>query len=191
MGNSSQKEATEVCARRRNSLEIVEHSDPGVDLEKLRDFFVTKVGDLDGEMDYETFKECLPSDGPDTDEKHTRFMFRIFDEDHNGGISWLEFVSANYLLSSCATYEEKMKFAFQTYDIDRNGAISRNELLEMVNVILQGAGLSDEEAESMQKTVLHNIFEKMDSNGDNEVSYEEFQKFLVDNPEAKDVLWGW
>ena len=62
--------------------------------------------------------------------------------------------------------------AFRLYDIDNNGTISRDEMLQIVTAIFRMVGSFSQE-ETPEKKV-DRIFSKMDTDGNCELSKEEF-----------------
>ena len=87
------------------------------------------------------------------------YIFRAFDEDDSGKISFREFICALSVTSrgsleeklkctrprsaslTCSTDSRPLPGAFQLYDIDRNGTIVYDELLEIVQAIYKMTGL--------------------------------------------------
>lgn len=66
---------------------------------------------------------------------------------------------------------EELKDAFKVFDSDNNGYISANELRQVM--VRLGERLTDEEVEQMIR--------EADLDGDGQVSYEEFARFMMIN----------
>ncbi|XP_067831243.1 calcineurin B homologous protein 2 isoform X2 [Heptranchias perlo] len=67
----------------------------------------------------------------------------------------------------------KLRFAFQLYDQDRDGKISREELLEVLRMMLE-AQVTDDQLESITDRTI----QEADLDGDGAISFEEFRKSL-------------
>ena len=90
-----------------------------------------------GYMDKKDFKKAYASmfphgSGADAFAEH---IFRIYDADHNGHISFDEFVTTLHI-SANGTPEEKLKSSFRLYDVDHNGSITQKELTQILSVRL-------------------------------------------------------
>jgi len=88
-----------------------------------------------GYMDKKGFKSAYASMFPNGSgaDKFADHIFRIYDADGNGQISFQEFV-ATLNISAKGTPEEKLRSSFRLYDIDRNGYITQKELTEILSV---------------------------------------------------------
>ncbi|XP_052618519.1 calcineurin B homologous protein 2 isoform X2 [Peromyscus californicus insignis] len=67
----------------------------------------------------------------------------------------------------------KLRFAFQLYDLDRDGKISRNEMLQVLRLMV-GVQVTDEQLESITDRTV----QEADEDGDGAVSFMEFTKSL-------------
>lgn len=67
----------------------------------------------------------------------------------------------------------KLRFAFQLYDLDRDGKISRNEMLQVLRLMV-GVQVTDEQLESITDRTV----QEADEDGDGAVSFLEFAKSL-------------
>lgn len=64
-------------------------------------------------------------------------IFRIFDNNDDGSISFNEYVIGISTLSSKTSHEEKMKFSFAVYDFDGDGFVSSEDLTAVLAGILR------------------------------------------------------
>uniref|UniRef100_V9LEI6 Calcineurin B homologous protein 2 n=1 Tax=Callorhinchus milii TaxID=7868 RepID=V9LEI6_CALMI len=67
----------------------------------------------------------------------------------------------------------KLRFAFRLYDEDKDGKISREELFQVLRLML-GSQVSDDQLESITDRTI----QEADTNGDQTISFEEFRKVL-------------
>ncbi|KAL8219931.1 UNVERIFIED_CONTAM: hypothetical protein K2H54_036398, partial [Gekko kuhli] len=65
----------------------------------------------------------------------------------------------------------KLKFAFQLYDQDQDGKISRDELLQLLRMMI-GIQVTDEQLECITDRTI----QEADKDRDNAISFEEFSK---------------
>ncbi|XP_060028794.1 calcineurin B homologous protein 2 [Erinaceus europaeus] len=67
----------------------------------------------------------------------------------------------------------KLRFAFQLYDLDRDGKISRQEMLQVLRLMV-GVQVTEEQLESITDRTV----QEADEDGDGAVSFHEFAKSL-------------
>ncbi|XP_043943817.1 guanylyl cyclase-activating protein 1-like [Protopterus annectens] len=97
-------------------------------------------------------------------------MFRTFDMNKDGYIDFMEYVAALSLVLR-GKMEQKLRWYFKLYDVDGNGCIDRHELLNIIKAI-QAINGCDQEASAEEFT--NRVFDRIDVNGDGELSLEEF-----------------
>ena len=88
-----------------------------------------------GYMDKKGFKRVYGSMFPNGSgaDKFVDHIFRIYDADGNGHISFNEFITT-LNVSSKGSLEDKLRYSFRLYDVDRNGSITQKELTEIFSV---------------------------------------------------------
>lgn len=69
-------------------------------------------------------------------EAFAEHIFRIYDVDGNGQISFQEFVST-INVSTKGSVEDKLRSSFRLFDADRSGFITQKELTGIIQVSLQ------------------------------------------------------
>eukprot|EP00918_Siedleckia_nematoides_P099594 GHVU01217793.1.p1 GENE.GHVU01217793.1~~GHVU01217793.1.p1 ORF type:complete len:204 (+),score=33.22 GHVU01217793.1:124-735(+) len=129
-----------------------------------------------GIVNEETFKEIYAQFFPQGDSSaYAHYVFNTFDQDHNGTISFEEFVMGLSVLAR-GTFHEKLQWAFTLYDINGDGIITKDEMLDIVSAIYDMMGRFAEPCidEHTAKEHVERVFQKMDANKDGVISVEEF-----------------
>ncbi|KAL1435033.1 hypothetical protein MTO96_001581 [Rhipicephalus appendiculatus] len=79
-----------------------------------------------------TFKEIYAQFFPHGDvSQYAHYLFQAFDQDHNGTITFQDFVVGLSALSRGAPVD-KLRWAFQLYDLNGDGIISRDEMTDII-----------------------------------------------------------
>ena len=87
---------------------------------------------VNGELDLEGFIDFYSSLSTDRLVKeflknNAQFIFDTFDKDHNGSVSFREFMCA-YVLTTPGNLEKKLEYTFELYDMDGNGYLDLDEI---------------------------------------------------------------
>lgn len=116
---------------------------------------------------------------------YVQTMFTTFDMNHDGYIDFMEYVAALSLVLK-AGVQQKLKWYFKLYDIDGSGCIDRDELLLIIKSIraINGGVANEMSAEDFANMV----FDKIDINGDGELSYDEFMEGVQNDEELLKML---
>ncbi|UJR16526.1 hypothetical protein I4U23_003426 [Adineta vaga] len=133
----------------------------------------------DGLITREQFYECLNEVWPESHiEKFASHLFAILDQDHNGAIDFIEFISLTHKLDPNYINDENIYLAllFDMFDRDHNGYLEKRELKPLVESIYDLAGLPEDERHGMNSThaQVKHLLNKLDKNGDKRLSKEEF-----------------
>jgi len=118
---------------------------------------------------YEDFCQLMQS-LPSTELKA---LFNLYDIDHNGKISWKEYVCTVVLIMH-GSLDEKLTLLFNAFDEDRNGRISKKEFANAVQKF------SKDESEAF----INEAFKACDTNNDDTISREEFWNFVSSDSET-------
>ncbi|XP_053314304.1 Kv channel-interacting protein 4 isoform X2 [Spea bombifrons] len=129
-----------------------------------------------GVVNEETFKDIYAQFFPQGDAStYAHFLFNAFDTDHNGSVSFEDFVMGLSTLLR-GTVHEKLNWAFNLYDINKDGYITKDEMLDIMKAIydMMGKYTYPVVREETPKQHVENFFQKMDINKDGVVTIEEF-----------------
>lgn len=145
-----------------------------------------------------TFKEIYAQFFPHGDvSQYAHYLFQAFDQDHNGTITFQDFVVGLSALSRGAPVD-KLRWAFQLYDLNGDGIISRDEMTDVIVSIHSlvgaphhhshpsssagggastagagGGGPDDDDPDSVRDHA-NRVFQKLDLNQDGVVTIDEF-----------------
>ena len=112
-------------------------------------------------------------------------LFRVFDKDKSGNLSFDEFLQAKQV-TNLDTPEEKLNWIFTAFDEDGSGFIDVDEVRNMVGGLFRLAGI--EEQEDMLASCATDVRAAIDDDGDGEISKEEFVKNAMVNKFISDLL---
>ena len=122
-----------------------------------------------------------------TDPVLSDMVFRVFDNNNDGYISFSEFVHAMSTMTR-GTSNEKLDFGFRLYDHGSTGPkgyLVKGDLLRaviplhtMYNGLLSTKGETHASAESL----VDNIFNQMDTNRDGRITLEEYRSSALRDP---------
>jgi len=180
-----------------------------VEVKKLFETFVELSNGGKESLDKDTFKKGLnklEACGLKNIE-NTPFadrLFHLLDANGDGTVDLSEFVCGLSMLCK-GTVEEKLELSFRAYDLDGNGYISKDELALMFkSAWISGfralcASHGNEElsmedlnefSEEMATLFADNAFDTLDTNGDGQLSFEEFKEFALAEPKITATLNG-
>nr|QVU02259.1 polcalcin-like protein [Quercus acutissima] len=103
-----------------------------------------------------------------SDEEELRRIMDELDSDHDGFISLTEFAAFCRSSSAEDGGASELRDAFKLYDQDQNGLISASELHLVLNRLGMNCSVED----------CHRMIRSVDSDGDGNVNFEEFQKMM-------------
>ncbi|XP_056299070.1 Kv channel-interacting protein 4 isoform X1 [Pseudoliparis swirei] len=129
-----------------------------------------------GIVNEDTFKDIYAQFFPQGDAStYAHFLFNAFDTDHNGSVSFEDFVMGLSILLR-GTVQEKLNWAFNLYDINKDGYITKEEMLDIMKAIYDMMGKCTYPAlkEETPRQHVEVFFQKMDKNKDGVVTIDEF-----------------
>ena len=144
----------------------------------------SRKGNLTPSLFYEMYSKLCPSDNAKDFCNH---VFRTFDTDNNGYVSFKEFLLA-INISSNGSAEEKLKWAFRLYDINGDGVINRCEMIIIVEAMFEMLNEGQVQGKNNAKDRAKEIFAKLDINGDFKLTREEFITGCLNDPQLSNLL---
>ena len=167
-------------------LKIYTSSDEKAIKEQYKEF---KKQTGNGTLTPDTFYEMYQKISPNANAKEfCNHVFRTFDADNNGYVSFKEFLLA-LNISSNGTAEQKLNWAFRLYDINGDGVINRCEMIMIVESMFEMLD-SDENRKqrSDAKEKAKSIFSQLDINGDLQLTKDEFVNGCLKDEELTKLL---
>ncbi|XP_028840402.1 guanylate cyclase activator 1d isoform X1 [Denticeps clupeoides] len=110
-------------------------------------------------------------------------VFLTFDMDGDGYIDFVEYIAAVSLMLK-GEINQKLKWYFKLFDQDGNGKIDREEL-ETIFTAIQDITRNHD---VVPEDIVALIFEKIDVNGEGELTLEEFIEGAKGHPDIMDML---
>ncbi|TRZ03277.1 hypothetical protein DNTS_006711 [Danionella cerebrum] len=115
--------------------------------------------------------------------RYVEQVFFTFDMDGDGYIDFVEYIAAVSLMLK-GEINQKLKWYFKLFDQDGNGKIDKDEL-ETIFAAIQDI---TRDREIVPEEIVALIFEKIDVNGEGELTLEEFIDGAKQHPEIMDML---
>ena len=105
-----------------------------------------------------------------TDYQFSQYIFRSFDRENKGFISFKELMQT-FSLISCGTKREKLEWSFNLFDVANNGRIALEDFYQIVECVRLSKGNEDI---GMSHVDVADLFIKIDKDGDGYWSLQEF-----------------
>ncbi|XP_076359439.1 A-type potassium channel modulatory protein KCNIP1-like isoform X1 [Tachypleus tridentatus] len=129
-----------------------------------------------GIVNENTFKDIYAQFFPQGETgPYAHYVFKAFDRDRNGTISFQDFVVGLSALTRGSTLE-KLQWTFNLYDINGDGCISREEMCEIIMAVysLMGRFAEPSVDEASAREHSERVFQRLDKNKDGVVTFDEF-----------------
>mmetsp|Transcript_6793 Transcript_6793/g.16324 ORF Transcript_6793/g.16324 Transcript_6793/m.16324 type:complete len:223 (+) Transcript_6793:156-824(+) len=137
----------------------------------------------DGTIELHEIRQVMRKLGQNPTDKELNEMISTVDSDGDKEIDFEEFL---ILMKSRTETDPKdpdkeLRDAFAVFDTDGSGSIDKKELKRLMKKL--GQALTEAEVDAMM--------EEVDSNGDGEISYEEFKSMMVSKrPRERAIHWS-
>nr|KAJ3420979.1 DnaJ sub C member 7 [Polyrhizophydium stewartii] len=112
-------------------------------------------------------------------------LFDAFDMDGNHRIDFDEFINGLSVFFK-GTDEEKQELSFRLYDIDKSGSIEPKELIKILSKMY--SAFYNEDQTARVTSMVHQIFQDLDINGDGSLSVTEFKLMALKEPMMIDFV---
>ena len=106
----------------------------------------------------------------------SRMVEVLLDQVPSDRMSFRDFVLSLAVFAPDERREAKLKFAFKVYDLDNDNVLGRGDLVGLLRALTPVGGSRQVMNSDELDTVVDNVLEEADQDGDGAISYEEFQK---------------
>jgi centrin-1 len=149
-----------------------EYERPGLTEEEIMeikeafDLFDTDGG---GSIDPKELKEAMNSLGLETKNQTIYQMITDLDSDNSGAIEFKEFLDLMTARMSDRDTKEDIRKVFRIFDEDNKGSITKKSLMRVAKEL----------GETMDENELTEMIERADSDGDGNVTFEDFYNIMT------------
>lgn len=158
--------------------------------QELKRWYAKFIKDYpDGELTKDQFKEMYKKIfKANNSTQMAERIFRTFDENNDGHISFKELMSS-MSVTSRGSVEDKLRWAFNIYDIDESGTITIEEVGEIMRSMTNVAHAVDDK-NSLNDEEITAMFEAIDVNSDGHLTVDEFIAGVLNYPRFISMLNG-
>ena len=184
MGNQNEKPVH--LLRDEDVTDFIKTS--GLEEDHVREEFKGFMNDHpDGTMKQADFDQMTKKTYPSVEaSKLGKYVFRLYDTNHDGVIDFTEFIVINQIMSS-GTPEEVLEKIFNVFDRNHDGSISKKEMGRMVKG-LYSLIKHDHPGVGPKEVIVDSAFREMDHDADGEVTLEEFTKACLEKGQTSKML---
>lgn len=111
-------------------------------------------------------------------------VFDAFDTDKSGSVDFIEFAAGLTMMES-EMVEQKISIAFNMYDADGSKTLSKQEVVDMIQAYYRLLGPNTTRSPVQ---IANDLFEKMDLDKDEKVTFEEFAAVAKRDPAVLEIL---
>jgi len=148
----------------------------GLSEEQIREDFNSFIADHPkGRLTKKDFKKVFTVASGQADKGTDEFVnnvFRMFDSDNNGYITFIEFMVILQMLDE-GSNEDKILKCFKMFDINNDGTITKKELIKIFKVICAANGAPNPEKTALTR-VSDQAFAELDADGNGKITQDEF-----------------
>ncbi|KAI9026852.1 hypothetical protein DFJ74DRAFT_617852 [Hyaloraphidium curvatum] len=106
-------------------------------------------------------------------------MFRVFDVDLDGLLSWEEALRGLAVFTSPS---EQPRFCFRVYDLNADGFLSKDEMIALLRTSLPAPGGGQEDADDAVRELVDLVHRRLDHDRDGKVSLSDFTSAVTREP---------
>ncbi|XVF12210.1 hypothetical protein REPUB_Repub08aG0095300 [Reevesia pubescens] len=146
-------------------------------MDQLQKVFNQFDANKDGKISVLELGDVLKAMGSSYTKEELERVMDDIDTDKDGFINLSEFYSLCRSSSDAVAAASELRDAFDLYDKDKNGLISANEL----HLVLNRLGMTCSVGDCVR------MIKSVDSDGDGNVNFEEFQKMMKNNDNGSNI----
>jgi centrin-1 len=149
-----------------------EYERPGLaedEINEIKEAFDLFDTDGGGSIDPKELKEAMNSLGLETRNQTIYQMISDLDADNSGSIEFKEFLDLMTARMSDRDTKEDIKKVFRIFDENQSGYITKKSLMRVAKEL----------GETMDETELNEMIERADSDGDGNVTFEDFYNIMT------------
>merc|ERR1712126_664520 len=126
-----------------------------------------------GKMKPKDFRKMWSLAMPEKDaSKMEKHVFRIYDDNNDGYISFVEFMMILHIMSD-GTPEDVLRKVFRVFDVNSDGTINKKEMSRLVKDMYGLIKAENPQAQS-EALIAQSVFTEMDTDGDGRITMDEF-----------------
>ncbi|XP_041727713.2 guanylyl cyclase-activating protein 2-like [Coregonus clupeaformis] len=168
-------------------------SEEELDVSTIQELYKTFVDECpSGSMHLHEFKRMFGVQNDESPEsQYMEGIFSAFDMNEDNTMDFIEYVAALNLVLR-GRLEDKLKWSFKVFDNDDNGRLDRRELRIIIRIIykIKQGSVTDEAGQThlTPEEVCDRIFQKVDDNGDGQITLEEFVEGAKRDPWVQKLI---